>query len=546
MRLIRKWAHRLNACLVGGLVIVCSAASAASAQETCLQPGRLDTIRKEIARLDKKPENKTLREEFIDGARKLGELGHGSAASGSDNAKAAEELSTTAEGWRTKICSHLNDHGWPRRSEVGDDGARAFLYIVNRALSARMQLELYPIVLDAYRAGEIEGGQVLATYVDRLRLSLGRKQLYGTQAYVRDAFLVMAPIENIAEVDKRREVFRLSSLRSYERSLELQYKMPLIRLVSEPPLSAASSTRSKPEPSASADTLAELDDEPPIVVDTAFVSLDVIVPDAVGSGSASLEKSDFQLFDNGKRVDIETFAKADAPFDIVLLLDLSGSTADKVGLIKKTTRRFVEMKRPIDRVAVVTFHDRQTVVSELESDSSVLLNSIKDIDGRGGSSVWDSVKFALDMLDEKSSGGRRKAVVLMSDGVDNQLSFYPTLTQKISFADLVERVQRATAAVFPIYLDTEDGRPGSRRLYADARRTLAYLAEQSAGNMYSAKKLDDLSDIYDRVLKDVGTVYTLGFTPDIEAGSPQWRALKVEIPSRPNLKLKHRPGYLTR
>jgi VWFA-related protein len=546
MRLSPHWAHRLIAGLTGGLIVLCSAIVAVSAQDKCLQPGRLETLRKELAERVGKPENKKLREELIEGAKKLGELGHGSAASGADNAKPAEELARTAATWATRTCNHLNTQGWPRRLEVGDDGARAFLFIVSKALPPRMQLEVYPIVSEAYRAGEIEGSQVLASYVDRLRLSLGRKQLYGTQAYVRDGFLVMAPIENIAEIDKRRSIFELSPLRSYERSLELQFRMPLVRLISEPPLSTTLSARPQTESMASADTLAQLGDETPIVVETAFVSLDVIVPDAVTSGSTSLEKGDFQLFDSGKLVEIETFAKAEAPFDIVLLLDLSGSTADKVGLIKKTTRRFVEMKRPIDRVAVVTFHDRQTVVSELESDSSVLLGRIKDIGGRGGSNVWDSVRFALDMLDEKSTGGRRKAVVLMSDGVDNQLSFYPTLTKRISFADLVERVQRSTAAVFPIYLDTEDDRPGSRRVYADARRTLSYLADQSAGNMYTAKKLDDLNDIYDRVLKDVGTVYTLGFTPDVESGSQQWRALKVEIPSRPNLKIKHRPGYFTR
>lgn len=537
-------AHRLLVRLAAVMILMCSGMLTTFAQDKCLQPGRLDLIRTELANKVEQPENKKLREELIDGATKLGFLGHDAAARGSNNAKAAAELKGVAETWTERLCARLNSQGWPRRSAVGDSGSAAFLFIINKALPARMQLELYPIVSEAYRLGEIEGGQVLATYVDRLRLALGRKQLYGTQAYVRDGFLVMAPIENIADVDKRRSNFKLSPLRSYERSLELQYRMPLVRLVSEPPLSNPASTQIQ-KTSASSDGLSELDEEKAIVVETAFVSVDVIIPET--AGSAALAKSDFELWDNDKKVEIETFAKADAPFDIVLLLDLSGSTSDKVGLIKKTTRRFVEKKRLIDRVAVVAFHDKQTVVSELESDTAILLERIKDIEGRGGSRIWDSIKFGLDMLDQKSSGGRRKAIVLMSDGADNQLAFYPTLTKRMSFADLVEAVQRSTAAIFPIYLDTEDGRPGSGRIYADARRTLAYLAEQSAGNMYTAKKIDDLSDIYDRVLKDVGTVYTLGFTPDIEPSTANsWRTLRVEIPSKPNLKPKHRPGYFVK
>ena len=355
----------------------------------------------------------------------------------------------------------------------------------------------------------------------------------------------MAPIENIAEVDKRRDNFGLQPLRTYERTLEVGFRLPLIRTMTEPSLSGVQRSQSSKKEDES--KIGELDGEVAVInVETAFVSLDVIVPDAAASGSTSLEKADFQLYDAGKKIEIETFAKAEAPFDIVLLLDLSGSTSDKVGLIRRSTRRFVEMKRPNDRVALIAFDDSQHVVTELESDKAILLDRIKKIEGRGGSAIWDSVKFGLDMLDQKSPAERRKAIVLMSDGVDNQLAFYQTITKKMGFADLVEAVQRSNAAIFPIYLDTEEDNPGSKRAYEQARQTLSYLADQSAGNMYTAKKLDDLSDIYDRVLKDVGTVYTLGFTPDIESGSPQWRELKVEIPSRPNLKIKHRPGYFTR
>jgi VWFA-related protein len=256
--------------------------------------------------------------------------------------------------------------------------------------------------------------------------------------------------------------------------------------------------------------------------------------------------SDFRLSDNGKPADIESFAKADAPFDIVLLLDLSGTTSDKVGLIKRTTRRFVEMKRPVDRVAVIAFHDSQTVVSELEADKQVLLERIKDIKGYGASYVWDAVKTGIDMLERKSGKDRRKAIVLMSDGVDTSLSFTSRLGSRTSFADLTERIQRSTVSIFPIYLDTEGPDPYSKKVYAIARHTLKFIADQSAGTLYTARKIEDLAGIYDQVLKDVGTVYTLGFSPDVEPGDPRWRTLRVDIPTRPGLKIKHRPGYFVR
>ena len=105
-----------------------------------------------------------------------------------------------------------------------------------------------------------------------------------------------------------------------------------------------------------------------------------------------------------------------------------------IAWIKKSTRRFIEVKRPVDRVAVVTFSDTQTIVSDLESDKEKLLARIKDLDGGGGSLVWDSIKFAQNMLEKGSSEGRRRAIVVMTDGLDNSLTFEVRSGSKISFA----------------------------------------------------------------------------------------------------------------
>ena len=75
------------------------------------------------------------------------------------------------------------------------------------------------------------------------------------------------------------------------------------------------------------------------------------------------------------------------------------------------------------------------------ADKQVLLKRIGKIEGNGASYVWDAIKLGLDMLEQKSGEGRRKAIVLMSDGVDNSLSFTGRLGSRISFADLAERTR---------------------------------------------------------------------------------------------------------
>ncbi|HSB27463.1 MAG TPA: hypothetical protein VLE19_06405, partial [Pyrinomonadaceae bacterium] len=71
-----------------------------------------------------------------------------------------------------------------------------------------------------------------------------------------------------------------------------------------------------------------------------------------------LEQKDFVVLEDGKQQDIAFFAAADAPFDLVLLLDLSGSNAKKLKLIRNSAKRFIDAARPIDRIALVTFTDR--------------------------------------------------------------------------------------------------------------------------------------------------------------------------------------------
>ncbi|MDX6710557.1 MAG: Ca-activated chloride channel, partial [Blastocatellia bacterium] len=74
-----------------------------------------------------------------------------------------------------------------------------------------------------------------------------------------------------------------------------------------------------------------------------------------GERVQDLKQSDFAVLDQGQQQQISFFESTAAPFDLVLLLDLSGSTREKLGLIKKSCARFVKAARPIDRIGIVTF-----------------------------------------------------------------------------------------------------------------------------------------------------------------------------------------------
>jgi len=260
----------------------------------------------------------------------------------------------------------------------------------------------------------------------------------------------------------------------------------------------------------------------------------------------SLTKEDFRVLENDQEQTVTYFASTAVPFDLVLLVDLSGSTKDKRDLIKKSTLRFIEAARPEDRLAIVTFSDTPNVVSPLTLDRTQLAASVSNMEGKGGSRVWDAVKFALDNVIGPKTVERRRAVVLISDGVDEALLNLDTLRgSKTTFADLVEQVRQTDALIVPIYLDTEEdsGIWFMNEAYENARRSLNLLAEESGGSYYHARKISDLKGVYEQVINDLGKIYSLGYKPTNAARDNSWRPVRVSIANRPDLIARTRPGY---
>jgi len=194
----------------------------------------------------------------------------------------------------------------------------------------------------------------------------------------------------------------------------------------------------------------------------------------------------------------------------------------------------------------VTFSDEADVVSPLTEDRTQLLKSIDKIKGTGSSAIWESLNFTLDKVIGPKTRGRRRAVVIMTDGIDNSLGGYAE--SRLSFADLVEAVRHNDALIIPIYLDMKDlygGRvigPGDRAL-ENARKTLEFLADESGGLFYKARKIEDLQGVYAQVIEDLGKVYSLGYTPTNQKRDGSWRTVKIEILNQPELKARTKPGY---
>lgn len=515
------------------------------AQTKCLSPDEAKAMLDQLNSPRQVAFNKKLQDELVKIAGKSEKRVYNSVEENRPKDNSQQRVDEARQQDNARLCQILKEFGWPTLALVGREGVIATLYLVRTGRDADTQVALLPVIIAAVKKGEIEKAAV-ARLVDRMRVDAGMKQLFGTQVKVQDGFLVLNPIEAEAQVDERRKQFGLPRLADNLRLLERQYQMPLIRAVeqSQPLLNPLKTTLERTI-AGELDT-AVIDESDIIRVNTSLVNLNVSVfNNKLKSFVGMLEKNDFKVFENGHEESIAYFATTDVPFDLVLLIDLSGSTSDKRDLIRKSTQRFIEAARPTDRLAIVTFADTTDVVCPLTADRAKLVESANRIEGSGGTAFWDALKYTLDNVVGPRTIGRRRAIVLMTDGVDNALGGIGSGSE-ISFANLLETVRKSDELVIPIYLDTEAGFSYSdytKRMYRNARNTLALLAEESGGPSYTARKISDLNGVYDQVINDLGKVYSLGYKPTNETRDGSWRKVQIQLPNRPDLSARARPGY---
>ena len=261
-----------------------------------------------------------------------------------------------------------------------------------------------------------------------------------------------------------------------------------------------------------------------------------------------LGPKDFIVMEDGVPQEISFFAAADTPFDLVLLLDLSGSNSKNLKMIRNSAKRFVDAARDVDRIALVTFTDHPALYSTFSLDRKKLKKTIDEINqAYGGTNFWDSMDWVLRDLIPQASGLRRSAIVVMTDGVDNALPDIDGEGSRVPFEVLLERIRNSESIVFPIYLDTEEENVKRynypRSAYATAREQLGQIANVCGTPMYRAARLSDLDTIYAQVVRDLSTVYSIGYRPTNKTLDGKWRSVEVRLATRTDIFARTKRGY---
>ncbi len=316
---------------------------------------------------------------------------------------------------------------------------------------------------------------------------------------------------------------------------------------------------------AAAATRAQQDDV--ITTDTSLVQLNVGVVDKQGRSITSLSANDFSVFEDGVRRPILHFEPTEAPFSLVMLLDMSGSTINFRQQIYMSAVRFLDALSPEDRVAVVAFNGKGVKsLQGFTSDRSRVAYAISIATGAGQTMLYDGLKFSLKELSHE--GKRRKAIVVLTDGLDTEVrnadrsvvsqaaeSQVATAIKPETSSALVSVLNdadRQGVTVFPLALPSGDPKrlpmpdPLIIAMYTAARTRLQLLADRTGGHLHEIRRLDDLSRLYAQVAADLRTLYTIAYqAPNPGVRDGKWREIRVEV-GRGELVASTKPGYYAR
>jgi Ca-activated chloride channel homolog len=300
-------------------------------------------------------------------------------------------------------------------------------------------------------------------------------------------------------------------------------------------------------PATSAET-EEISEGDIIRVDSQLTTLNVsVVERNTSRGVMGLTQRDFELLEDGTRQEIVQFESSEAPFDLVLLIDVSGSTRDKVKLIRAAALRFVAAARPSDRIAIISFAGQPTLVSPFTLNRELLRQRVEGIDtATGDTKVYDAIEFALKQIPAGTIGSRRTALVLMSDGLDGSMEGVQGDGSQVSYNEVLGHVREFDGVLYSLWLNTEyealsplDTQPEA---FDQSHERMKGMAEAGGGAFYEVDRLEDLAGSYERVVADLGTVYSLSYRPTNKARDGKWRTIRVNV-ARPAAVARGKHGY---
>ncbi len=309
-----------------------------------------------------------------------------------------------------------------------------------------------------------------------------------------------------------------------------------------------------------------------IKVEVPLVLVDVSVMDGLGNWVNSLSREDFAVYEDGAQQEIHFFSPVSAPYNILLLFDRSGSTANKWAFMQQAAAGFINNLRPQDQVAIGTFDAEFRMLitwTDPRSDAVLALADLIRPHNAGGTVFYRALERAVRREFRKAPLGRRVLVVL-TDGRDTSLYRQLVTTNVLrgaaeepEYRKMLKAVREQRIPIYFVALNTDknlDISPNRSDEYRNlgiifpestaaddylfqVRRRMEEVAEVSGGRILFPKEIGDIVPLYEEIGRELGVAYSLGYAPTGRTQTKTYRKIEVKTRNDRLRIMQSRVGY---
>ncbi len=308
----------------------------------------------------------------------------------------------------------------------------------------------------------------------------------------------------------------------------------------------------EPHPAATADDEAQKPPSSPVPANTApnapeednavtkiirvvnEVNVVFTVTDKHGRYVKNLKKNDFNVLDDSKPAEeIRSFhSETDLPLQVGLLIDASNSVRDRFKFEQESAIEFLNQTvRPrYDKAFVVGFDVTPEVTQDFTDNTEALSRGVRALRAGGGTAMYDALYFACrdKLMKAPQTGPTRRAIILLSDGDDNQ--------SHVTREESIEMAQRAEVIVYTISTNIT----GSKQR---GDKVLERIAEATGGRAFFPFQINDVANAFVEIQDELRSQYALSYKPADFRSDGRYHTIEILAQNHKGLRVRSRRGY---
>ena len=262
-----------------------------------------------------------------------------------------------------------------------------------------------------------------------------------------------------------------------------------------------------------------IDQRQAIRLDVELALVNVTVTDPYDRLVTGLEPENFRVFEDNVEQEIISFTSEDVPVSIGVILDFSGSMANKIGKAKQAALQFLKTANPQDEFFLVGFNDSAQLLSAFSHNVEDLQSRMLLASAKGKTALIDAIYLGISQMRAANNG--KRALLIISDGGDNN--------SRYNEKDIKRLVKEANTQLYAIGIFDQPEYRSRTLEELNGPTLLNELTELTGGRSFTVENLSDLPDIAAKIGTELRNQYVLGYRPSHKAHDARWRKIKVKL-----------------